>query len=146
MKKGRIALVVALVALFLVVLQNRLNFWGYLPDNVPVTRCIGLKPVLDKKRERFNRDTVRNLVYQNESSDPLFYSNIVQKVEACDWIKSKDFIRREDIDGDRFALAGSPYRDGAWREKTAFISKNWSFQCVIYDGTDFVLVVLTARY
>jgi len=146
MKKARIVLMVAVVVFVGVILHNRLSFWGYLPDEVPVTKCIGLKPVLDKKRERFNRDVVRNLVYRNESSDPEFYSSICRKIEACDWATLKDPIRRSNIDGDRFGLAGSPFPDGPWSEKTAFISKDWSFQCVVYKGADIVLVVLTAMY
>ena len=113
---------------------------------VPITRCIGLHHDLDETRDRFNRDTVRNIVYKNEFSDPMFYSKIVHKIETCDWSKSKKLIKRDNVDGDRFALAGSPYRDDALREKVAFVTENFGFQCVVYNGTDFVLVVLTAWY
>jgi len=85
-------------------------------------------------------------VYKNEFSDPMFYSKIVHKIETCDWSKSKKLIKRDNVDGDRFALAGSPYRDDALREKVAFVTENFGFQCVVYNGTDFVLVVLTAWY
>jgi hypothetical protein len=113
-------------------------------DEAPITRCIGLHPDLDKTRDRFNRDTVRNIVYRNTASDPLFYSWIVHKIEACDWTKAKKLIKNGNVDGDRFALAESSFREDALREKIAFVSQDWRFQCVVYNGTDFVLVVLTS--
>jgi hypothetical protein len=141
MKKGTVALLVALAGFAGAIAYVKLR-----PDEVPVTKCIGLHPDLDKVRDRFNRDTVRNLVYKNNSSDPLFYSKIVAKIEACEWTKSKHLSKRDDIDGERFALVGSPYPEDALHEKIAFVAEDWRFQCVVYNGNDFVVVVLSAWY
>lgn len=139
MKKVSIAFLVVAVMCFAAYNKFR-------KDEVPVTKCIGLEAVLDKKRDRFNRDTVRNLVYKNEFSDPQFYSKIVHRIETCDWIKAKNMNIRKDTDGDLFALAGTPYRADALREKVAFEDKDSTFKCIVYNGIDYVVVVLSVWY
>ncbi len=117
-----------------------------LTKEVPIVGCIGLEPVLDETRDRFRRDTVRNLVYENSSSDLNFYSEIIQKVESCEWVKKRGLEKKGDFEGDLFALADSPYPRDSLMGKTCFSSEDTRFTCVIYDGDHFVVVVLTALH
>ena len=115
-------------------------------DEVPITKCIGLDPVLDKVRDRFNRDTVRNLVYINEALDPDFYASLVSKIEACSWTKDQQLLKQSNVHGDLFGLEGSAYSPDNLHDKVAFVAPDSMFDCVVYDGSDYVVVVLTARY
>lgn len=122
------------------------TYQKYKDNEVPVVRCIGLEPALDEVRDRFNRDTVRNLVYLNDSGDPHFYESIVQKVESCERVISQRLFKRDNIDGYLFALDDSPYSPNDLHDKVAFISPDWNFYCVIYNGDAYVVVVLTSLY
>jgi hypothetical protein len=114
--------------------------------DVPIIECIGLRSTLDQKTKHFNRGVIRNVLYENKSDDPLFYSKIINSIKMCEWAKAKGLVEKDSVDGEIFILKGSPFQENSLFEKHAFVSKDWHFMCVVYNGGDFVLVVLTARY
>lgn len=141
-KSGRWPLFLAVGTLVLVIAYEKLK-----KDEVPITRCIGLEPAYDEVRDRFNNDTVRNLIYENKSSDPLFYFKLVGRIENCEWVKANRLVKQEPGGiSDQFVFSVTNYKEEKLRESVVFVAPDGVFRCHVYNGTDFVLVVLSVWY
>lgn len=111
------------------------------PEEVPIVKDIGLKPVSDVTSDR-GMQVHRELIYLNSNKDPNFFLRIVESVEKSSTIISLKCTKKPGRDMRGESLKQNGFSDDQIKESVIFRSEDSRFHCSISDGGEFVIIII----